>query len=114
MEFRERRREERILCVLGVGKINGQPCPDTYLLNLSSVGAQLETGYSLAVGDAVDFDLSLAAEATEELGAFVFAGQVMWVKESQPELKRYRIGLSFFTPFRETTKVLEKFRYRLV
>jgi hypothetical protein len=66
------------------------------------------------VGDAVDFDLSQAAEAPEELGAYVFAGQVAWIKESEPDRKRYRIGLSFFTPFRETTKVLEKFRYRLV
>ncbi|RJR32613.1 MAG: hypothetical protein C4567_18230 [Deltaproteobacteria bacterium] len=114
MEIRERRREERILCVLGVGKINGQLCPDTYLLNFSSVGAQLETGYSLAVGDAVDFDLSQEVDSPGEQGAYVFAGQVMWVKESHPEQKRYRVGLSFFSPLRETTRILEKFRYRLV
>lgn len=113
MNVLERRREERIRCVLGIGKINGQSCPNTYLTDISSIGAQLETGYSLAIGDSVDFDLSQAAETPEE-GTYVFAGQVVWIQESEPDLKRYRIGLSFFTPFNETNKVLAKFRYRLV
>jgi Tfp pilus assembly protein PilZ len=114
MNALERRQEERILCVLGVGRINGQPCPDTYLTDISSIGAQLETGYSLAIGDSVDFDLSQAAETPEEKETYVFAGQVVWIKESEPARKRYRIGLSFFTPFNETNKILAKFRYRLV
>ncbi len=110
----DRRREGRILCVLGVGEINGQSCPDTYLLDISSIGAQLETGYSLAIGEAVEFDLPQMAEAPEEKGAYRFAGRVVWVKEAVPDPKRFRIGLSFFTPFSETTKILAKFRYRLV
>jgi hypothetical protein len=114
MEFLERRREQRILCVLGVGKLNGQPCPDTYLIDISSLGAQLETGRPLAIGDSVDFHLSPAVDAPEEMGAYVFAGQVVWIKESEPDHQRYRVGLSFFSPCRETTKILAKFRYRLV
>ena len=114
MGFLNRRREARVLCVLGVGEINGHTCPDTYLVDISSIGAQLETGRSLAIGAAVEFDLPQVAEAPEEKGAYHFAGRVVWVKEAAPEPKRYRIGLSFFTPFGDTTKVLAKFRYRLV
>ena len=113
MGFLDRRRETRILCVLGVGEINGQSCPDTYLLDISAIGAQLETASALAIGEAVEFDLPQMAEAPEERD-YRFAGRVVWVKEAAPELKRYRIGLSFFTPFNETTKILAKFRYRLV
>ncbi len=113
MEFIERRREQRILCALGVGEINGRSCPDTYLIDISSIGAQLETGHSLEIGEPVEFNLSPPAETPEEK-AYRFAGQVVWKKESEPDLNRYRIGLSFFVPFKETTKVLEKFRYRLI
>jgi hypothetical protein len=114
MGFLDRRREARILCVLGVGEINGQSCPDTYLLDISSIGAQLETGYSLTIGEAVEFGLPQMAEAPEEKGGYRIAGRVVWVKEAVPDPKRFRIGLSFFTPCSETTKILEKFRYRLV
>jgi len=110
----DRRREGRVLCVLGVGEINGQSCPDTFLLDISSIGAQLETGYSLAIGDPVEFVLPQVAEVPEERGACRIAGQVVWIKEAVPDPKRYRIGLSFFAPISEATKILAKFRYRLV
>ena len=114
MGFLERRREARVLCVLEVGEINGHTCPDAYLVDISSIGAQLETGRSLAIGEAVEFDLPQMAGAPEEKGAYHFAGRVVWVKETVPHPKRYRIGLSFFAPFGDTTKVLAQFRYRLV
>jgi hypothetical protein len=114
MGFLNRRREARVLCVLGIREINGQHCPDTYLVDISAIGAQLETGRSLAIGEAVEFDLPQMGEVPEENGVHRFAGQVVWVKEATPDPQRYRIGLSFFHPFSETTKILAKFRYRLV
>ncbi|OGR04927.1 MAG: hypothetical protein A3K23_01370 [Desulfobacca sp. RBG_16_58_9] len=74
----------------------------------------METGCSLAIGEEVEFGLSLPAEAPEEKGAYRFSGQVVWIRESEPEPKRYCIGLSFLTPFRETNKILAEFRYRLI
>jgi hypothetical protein len=114
MVFLDRRREARVMCVLGVGAINGQSCPDTYLVDISSIGAQLETGHSLGIGEAVEIDLPQMAEAPEDREGYRFSGRVVWVKEAVPELKRFRIGLSFFQPFREATKILANFRYRLV
>ena len=114
MEDLERRRKERIRCILGVGKINGESCPNTFLTDISSIGAQLETGYSLAIGDPVEFYLSPAVETREEKEAYLIAGRVVWIKESEIDLKRFRIGLSFSTPIREATEILAQFRYRLV
>jgi len=114
MGYLDRRREVRILCVLGVGEINGQSCPDTYLLDISSIGAQLETGYSLTIGEAVEFDLPQMADAAEQQGAYRLTGRVVWVKEAAPDPKRFRIGLNFLAPIREATNILAKFRYRPV
>lgn len=114
MGFLERRREARVLCVLGVGAINGQACPDTYLVDISSIGAQLETGHSLGIGEAVEIDLPQMEEAPEDKRCCRFAGRVVWVKEAVPDLKRFRIGLSFLHPLREATSILANFRYRLV
>lgn len=114
MENLERRRKERIRCILGVGKINGQSCPNTFLTDISSIGAQLETGYSLTIGEPVEFYLSPATETPAEKEAYLIAGQVVWIKECEPDLNRFRIGLIFSTPISEATEILAQFRYRLV
>lgn len=114
MEALERRREERIRCILGVGEINGKSCPNTFLTDISSIGAQLETGVSLEIGDAVEVGLSPSVEAPAEEGRYRLTARVAWVRASEPDPRRYRIGLRFFAPLSEATKILAKFRYRFV
>ena len=114
MQGLERRRKERIRCILGVGKINGQTCPHTFLTDISSIGAQLETDFSLTIGDPVEFYLSPATETPAAKEAYLIAGQVVWIKESELDLQRFRIGLLFSTPISEATEILAQFRYRLV
>jgi hypothetical protein len=114
MEILERRREKRIRCVLEVGDINGQICANTFLTDISSIGAQLETPQSLEIGEPVEIGLSQAEAAPEEDGPYRLTGQVAWIRPTEPAPGRYRIGLSFFTPIIEATKILAKFRYRVV
>jgi Tfp pilus assembly protein PilZ len=83
-------------------------------VDISSIGAQLETGHSLAIGEAVELDLPQLAETPEAKGGHQVAGRVVWVKEAAPDLQRYHIGLTFSQPLREATKILANFRYRLV
>ena len=117
MEHSERRREKRIRCVLGVWDINGQSCANTFLTDISSIGAQIETPQSLEIGEPVEIGLSPPAEASSESdedGPYRLTGQVAWIRPSEPAPGRFRIGLSFFTPIIEATRILAKFRYRLV
>lgn len=112
MNALDRRREERIPCKVKVGEVNGQSCPGTYLLDISSLGAQLETGYPIAIGDSAEFGLSLPSGRPEEKEAYRFAGQVAWIKRTDLAPRRYRIGLSFFTQINAWKKFLAGLRYQ--
>jgi hypothetical protein len=101
----DRRRVERFDCSLEIEEVNGRPCPYTFLKDISHLGAQLETSYHLAIGNPIDFGLSLPPAETDKK-AYHFAGQVVWIMESGHGPKRYRVGVSFLKPFSETTKIL--------
>jgi hypothetical protein len=102
----DRRRAERFNCDLEIEEVNKQPCPYTYLRDISHLGAQLETSHQFATGNSIEVGLSLPAETGVGKNAYRLAAQVVWIIESAQGPKRYRLGLSFFTPFTETTKIL--------
>ena len=114
MEKQDRRREERIQCVLGVEEVNDQPVEGTYLLDIASFGAQMETNFIMAVGDSVKLSIAIPATKPEDRIVYHLSGQVVWIKEGKSAPERHRIGLSFFTPYRETAQILEHFRYKLL
>jgi hypothetical protein len=112
MDGLERRREERISCKLKVGEVNGQYCAGTYLFDISSLGAQLEIGYPIAIGDSAEFSLSLPSGRLEEQEAYHFAGRVAWIKRIDLAPRRYRIGLSFFTQIKDWKQILAGILYQ--
>jgi len=109
MAFLDRRRAERFDCALEIEEVNKQPCPYTYLRDISHLGAQIETSYQFAMGNSIEVGLSLPAETGVGKRAYRLAGRVVWIIESEQGPKRYRIGLSFFNPFTEATKILSQF-----
>jgi len=112
MNALDRRREERVRCKLKVEEVNRRSCPGTYLLDISSLGAQLETRYPIAIGDSAEFGLSLPSVRPKENEAYRFAGRVAWIKRIDLAPMRYRIGLSFFTQINAWKKFLAGLRYQ--
>jgi len=91
------RQVQRFPIWLALHELNGQPAPDSYLVDISSLGAQLESPLSVRVNAAVEFVVYFpwTDKATR------LAGQVKWIRlvESKPE--RFRFGLRFFQAFWE-------------
>lgn len=89
-----RRRVERHRFFLEVLEIKERLDSKTMILDVSPLGAQLETDYSLSVNDLFQFTLSLPT------GPAYFTGRVVWTQELPNESNRYRIGISFLNPYR--------------
>ena len=114
MELMDRRRAKRFNCALELEEVNKQPCPYTFLKDISHLGAQIETSYPFDMGNSIEVALSLPAETGVGKRAYRLAGRVAWIIESEQGPKRYRIGISFSTPFTEATKILGQFHSRSV
>lgn len=77
---------------LPIKEINGRPGADYYVLDLSSMGAKLESPVPLRLRDSVYFSFNLPGEGKEiHLG-----GQVVWVHPSLGTPPQYFIGIRLF------------------
>jgi len=92
MKQRVTRRAQRFPVHLEVKKINGQPVADTFLLDLSALGARLESPMPLAPRNQVEISFFLPATDQETL----VAGAVVWMKPMVTAPGRYQMGLQFF------------------
>jgi hypothetical protein len=82
---------------LSLHEIKGQPAPDSYLVDISSLGAQLETPQFVAINAPVEFVIRFPwADRETRLG-----GLVKWIKPLIGKPGRFRLGLRFFSAFWE-------------
>jgi Tfp pilus assembly protein PilZ len=91
----ERRRAKRISVFLEIKEINHKPLGDTYLLNVSEIGAKIETPVRYNSGDPVEFSFILPDIAKE----IHRSGNVVWVLPHPSKPEHFLIGLEFSTPW---------------
>lgn len=89
------RQAQRYPTKLVVTKINGQPVTDTFLLDISSLGAKLESSTPLAPSYPVDIAV-LLPEAQAETN---LAGVVKWMRPLLHSDGRFLMGFEFYAPF---------------
>jgi hypothetical protein len=94
MKKRIERRVKRYPVRLPVRELNGQPAHDTYVVDLSSLGARLETASPLAPRNLVEFTVILPEDNTETR----LSGQVVWMRPLLHLPGRFQMGLQFFGP----------------
>ncbi len=97
MKKRVDRKVQRFPARLSLKELNGQSAPDSYLVDISSLGAQLESPMAPAPRMPVDFVIRFPWGDQETR----LAGMVKWVKPLMGEPGRFRLGLSFFNTFWE-------------
>jgi hypothetical protein len=94
MRKRVARRVKRYPVRLPVRKLNGQPAGDTFVVDLSSLGARLETDTPLAPRNLVVFTILLPQLSVETR----LSGQVVWMRPLTQQPGRFQMGLQFFAP----------------
>ncbi|MBI4643291.1 MAG: PilZ domain-containing protein [Deltaproteobacteria bacterium] len=95
MKQRVTRRAQRYSVRLEVKEINGQPVADTFLVDLSALGAKLESSLPLSPRNQVEFSFLLPVTDT----ITKVAGVVVWLKPVMSAPGRYQMGLQFFNPY---------------
>ena len=95
MEKKVTRRAKRYPVHLEVKELNGQPVADTYLLDISTLGARLESPTLLALGDQVEFSFYLPDADSETR----LAGVVVWVQPAAGKPSHYHMGVEFSSSF---------------
>jgi hypothetical protein len=88
------RQAQRYPTRLVVTKINGQPVSDAVLLDLSSLGAKLESSTSLAPGYPIDIAVLFPGAPTETN----LTGMVKWMKPLLNASGRFLMGVEFYVP----------------
>jgi hypothetical protein len=79
---------------LDVKKINGRPAAGVLVVDLSAMGARLESAEPLAPRNAVDFTLHLpGADADTTL-----SGMVVWLRPLLDRPGRFQMGVQFYQP----------------
>ncbi len=94
MKRRNERRVKRYPVRLPVRELNGKPVNGTYVVDLSSLGARLETGTPLAPRNLVEFTVILPDHEIETR----LCGQVIWMRPLLHFPGRFNLGLYFFGP----------------
>ncbi len=95
MKRRVERQAQRYTAKLVVIKINGQPVSDTFLLDISSLGAKLESSTPLAPRHPIEVIVFLPWTQTETN----IAGVVAWVQPLMTSPARYQMGIEFYQRF---------------
>jgi hypothetical protein len=97
LKRRVTRQVQRFPVRLSLQELNGQPAGDSFLVDISSLGAQLESSVMVSPYTSVDFVVRFPwMENNTRL-----AGQVRWIKPLAGNPERFRFGLRFFQPFWE-------------
>ena len=95
MKPRVTRRAQRHQVNLEVQELNGQRVTDTYLIDISTVGARLESSSPLKPSDRVQFSFHQPNETL----ATSLAGVVVWAKPVEGKTGRYQMGVEFDSSF---------------
>ncbi len=98
------RRVKRLSVKLAVREINGQPVTETFILDISSLGARLETSTPLAPRCPVRILASLPGINQE----MELSGQVMWMRPRLEAPGRFQMGLRFYVPQWDLDRLLKE------
>jgi len=90
----DRRRTPRSPVALEVTRINGRAAASSRLLDISELGAKLETALALAPGDHLEFHY--VSQAGQEAAR---GGRVVWVLPLTATPGLCRLGVEFYQPF---------------
>ena len=82
---------------LSLHELNGQPAPDSYLVDISSMGAQVESPVFPGLSAPLEFVVRFPWGEKETR----LAGMVKWIKPLIGRPGRFRMGMRFFNPFWE-------------
>jgi hypothetical protein len=94
---RVERQVQRFPVRLSLHEVNGRPAPDSYLVDISSLGAQLEISQFMALNAPLEFVVRFPWGEKETN----LSGSVKWIKPLIGKPGRFRLGLRFFAPFWE-------------
>ncbi len=97
MKKRVNRKVQRFPGRLSLNELNGQPAPDSFLVDISSLGAQLESPLFMALNTPVEMVIRFPWGEQETR----LSGMVRWVRPLLDKPGRFRMGLSFFNTFWE-------------
>ena len=97
MKKRVDRKVQRFPVRLSLHEVNGRPAPDSYLVDISSLGAQLESPQFMALSTPVEFVVRFPWGEKETS----LSGLVKWIKPLIGKPGRFRLGLRFFSAFWE-------------
>lgn len=95
MNRRVDRKARRFPVRLSLHELNGCAAPDSYLVDISSLGAQVESPVFLALGSPVELVVRFPWEEKDTR----LSGQVKWIKPLIGRPGRFRLGLKFFSAF---------------
>ncbi len=95
MKQRASRRAQRYQVHFEVKELNGHRVTDTYVIDISTVGARLESPTPLELKDQVLFSFIPPNEDSETS----LAGTIVWVKSAGEKTGRYHIGVEFFDSY---------------
>jgi len=91
MQKRVERKVQRYPVRLSLHEINGQTVPDSYLVDISSLGAQLETPLFVNLNMPVEFVVHFPWSGKETR----LLGLAKWIKPLIGKPGRFRVGLRF-------------------
>ncbi len=97
MKKRVTRKVQRFPARLLLQELNGRPVPDAFLVDISSLGAQLESPLSPARNTPVEFVIRFPWGDKDTR----LSGSVRWVRPLIGQPGRFRVGLHFFSAFWE-------------
>jgi len=91
---KERRRLRRYSVRFQVTSINGTPCVDTFIFDISPLGLRMETPATISPLDTVEMKFLVPGEARETR----IAGEVVWLEKKPEVLGIFIIGIAFLKP----------------
>jgi PilZ domain len=97
MQRRVDRKVQRFPIRLSLHEVNGRPAPDSYLVDISSLGAQLETPFFMALNAPVEFVVRFPWGDKETR----LMGLLKWIKPLIGKPGRFRLGMRFHNAFWE-------------
>ncbi len=88
------RQARRFSTRIPIQQINGRPTPDSYILDLSSLGLKIESPVPLAVNEPVELSFTLPHKEQ----SVRMAGLVVWNRPAPPYGTRFFLGVKLFVP----------------
>jgi hypothetical protein len=87
----EKRRVERHELNLKIAEIDDRPGSIAVILDISSLGAKIESNFKFAVDELLEFNLISSLP--------VLTGRVAWINQESDNPASYLVGISFTEPF---------------